>query len=91
MSWTEDEYVEYLAGERRRFAWTMHRYGELTPIEAENAALERYPYESPHTPYRGLIFHDEAWQWALLEIYGEDYPRTHPELVTPPAEYGALD
>jgi hypothetical protein len=91
MSWPEEECVEYLADERRRFAWVMRRYGGMTPAQADAAALERYPYEPPDAPFRDLIFHDESWHWAMLKIHGQDYPRTHPELVHPPAEYRALD
>lgn len=90
-SWDEDEYVAYLAGERRRFAWVMHRYGGLTAAQADAAALERYPYEASDAPYRGLVFHDEAWHWAMLKIHGNNYTVTHPEMVLPPAEYKALD
>lgn len=91
MSWTEEEYVAYLAGERRRFAWVMHGYGSLTTAEADASALDLYPYEPPEAPFRGLVFHDEAWHWAMLKIHGQDYPRTHPELASPPAEYTVLE
>lgn len=91
MDWSEEEYVDYLAAERRRFAWVMRRYGGLTPTAAEAAALEWYPYEADDQPYRDLVFHDEAWHWAMLEIYGASYPVEHPELVHPSADYRALD
>ncbi|WP_406673847.1 hypothetical protein WBK31_35620 [Nonomuraea sp. N2-4H] len=44
----------------------------------------------PGEPYRGLVFHDEAWHWAMLGIYGERYWVAHPELADPPPEYRAL-
>ncbi|MFI7624658.1 hypothetical protein ACIG5D_04070 [Microbispora rosea] len=88
--WTEDEYVEYLLGERRRFAWVMQRYGGITLAQAEAAALERYPYEASNALFRGLIFHDEAWHWAMLAIYGDLYWVEHPEFVAPSPEYEAL-
>lgn len=75
----------------RRFAWVMQRYGGLTAVEAAEAALEQCPYEASDTPYRGLIFHDEAWHWAMLSIYDERYHVDHPELAQPSAEYEALD
>jgi hypothetical protein len=88
--WREDEYVEYLRDERRRFAWVLQQHGGLSPADAESAALERYPYEADNVPFRGLIFHDEAWHWAMLRIHGDLYWREHPELVEPPSEYSAL-
>jgi len=48
--WSEREYVDYLGGERRRFAWVMQRHGGLTAAEAEAAALEQYPYEASDVP-----------------------------------------
>lgn len=89
--WSEEEYVDYLAGERRCFAWVMRRHGGLTEIQAEAAALERYPYQANDEPYRGLVFHDEAWHWAMRKIYGDSYVVQHPKLVEPSAEYRALD
>ncbi len=53
----------------------------------EAAAFKRYPYEAGGTPFRGLVFHEEPWHWAMLTIYGEHYWVERPELVHPPAEY----
>jgi hypothetical protein len=85
--WREGEYLEYLWGERRRFAWVMRRYGGLAQVAAELSALRRYPYEVSGAPHRGLIFHDEAWHWAMLRIHGDGYAREHPGLAQAPAEY----
>ncbi|MBB4897504.1 hypothetical protein [Streptomyces griseomycini] len=90
MTWSEAEYLEYLESERRAFAWVMRRYGGLTPAKAWEEALECYPYEPAGHPCRGLVFHDEAWHWAMLTIHGDWYVVEHPELVGPPAEYEAL-
>lgn len=90
MTWSEGEYVEYLRGERRRYAWVMRRHGGMTEPAAWAAALGCYPYEAGDAPYRGLVFHDEAWHWAMLAIHGERYTVEHPELVEPSAEYRAL-
>ncbi len=89
--WSEDQYVQYLQDERRCFAWVMQRYGSLNATQAELAAVQRYPFEASDAPHRGLVFHDEAWHWAMLRIYGEGYWVRHPELVEPSAEYRALD
>jgi hypothetical protein len=88
--WIEDEYAEYPHGERRCFAWVMRRYGGCTPAQAETAALERYPYEPNDAPFRGFIFHDHSWHWAMLAIHGNFYWVEHPELRDPPPEYWAL-
>ncbi|MFG1697449.1 hypothetical protein [Nonomuraea sp. NPDC049309] len=90
MAFSEEEYVACLEGERRRYAWVMRRYGGLGEAEAEAAAREFYAYEPAGEPYRGLVFHDEAWHWAMLGIYGERYWVSHPELADPPPEYRAL-
>ncbi|MFF9480066.1 hypothetical protein [Streptomyces sp. NPDC014733] len=90
MTWTEAEYHACLAGERQLYAWVLHRYGDRTPEEAQTAALGRYPYEPAGAPLRGLIFHDEAWHWAMLTLHGECYWIRHPELAGPPPEYREL-
>ncbi|MEV0333919.1 hypothetical protein [Nocardia sp. NPDC050717] len=89
--WDEDKYVETLEGERRRFAWVMQRYGGKTPAEAEAEAVEFYYYEEPDTPCRGLVFHDEAWHWAMLGIHKGEYWHAHPELEQPCAEYDDIE
>jgi hypothetical protein len=91
MTWNEEEYVKNLRAERRRYAWVMQRHGGLTPAQAQAAALEHYPYEASDAPHRGLVFHDEAWHWAMLEIHNSLYWVEHPELAEPSAEYRALD
>jgi hypothetical protein len=91
MTWTEEQYAGNLRDERRRFAWVMQHYGGLTAAQAEAAALQRYPYEARDKPNRGLVFHREAWQWALRKIHGDMYWVEHPELDHPPAGYEALE
>lgn len=89
--WTdEEEYTQYLREERERYAWVMRVYGGLGPEQAVEAAVQRYPYDPPGTRFRRMIFHDEAWHWAMLAIEGEDYPQRRPDLVQPPVEYRAL-
>lgn len=87
----EDEYVQYLRDERRRYGWVMQHYGNLDAIQAETAAVERYPFEASDAPYRGLIFHNEAWHWAMRALHGDEYWISPPRLAEPPAEYRALD
>lgn len=87
----EVEYLEYLREERSRYAWVLRTHGGVPASTAQEAAERRYPYEPPDAPYRGLIFHDEAWHWAMLELEGEDYTVRRPELVAPSEAYRALD
>ncbi|MBO8185059.1 hypothetical protein [Streptomyces spirodelae] len=91
MTWSEAEYRECLHSERRAYAWVMRHHGGLSPAAAWEAALECYPFEPDGDPYRGLVFHDEAWHWAMLALHGERYPVEHPELLDPPPAYRALE
>ncbi|MCX4763748.1 hypothetical protein OG562_22835 [Streptomyces sp. NBC_01275] len=88
--WSEAEYCSYLQNERRCYAWVMRRYGRMPLAESWAAALAWYPYEPSEAPYRGLVFHDEAWHWAMCALHGERYPVERPELVEPSDEYRAL-
>jgi hypothetical protein len=90
-AWPEDEYVQYLRAERARYAWVMRTYGAMSSAQADEAADLRYPYEPPGTAYRGLVFHDEAWHWAMRALKGERYRSRYPELAEPPETYRALD
>jgi len=82
----EEEYERYLRDERVRFARVLVQIGGWTRDDAEAAARSQYPYEPADKEQRGLIFHDEAWHWAMLTLYGEGYWRDRPELLTPPPE-----
>lgn len=90
MAWSEGEYLDCLWSERRAYAWVMRHHGGLAPGEARAAALERYPYEPSDASYRGLVFHDEAWHWAMLAIHGDQYVVEHPQLADPSPEYQEL-
>lgn len=68
----------------------MTHYGDMAPPQAVAAALERYPYEPPDSPHRGSIFHEEAWHWATLRIFGESYVIERSDLVVPPAAFRTL-
>ncbi|MDT0424546.1 MULTISPECIES: hypothetical protein [Streptomyces] len=83
----EEEYRAYLREERAAFARVLERYGSRTPDRARAEALTAYPYEPPQAPYRDLVFHDEAWHWAMLHLHGERYWHDHPELLHAPREY----
>lgn len=83
----EQDYVEALAHERHLFAWTLVRYGGYPPLTAKAHAENAYPFEPRGTEGRGLVFHDEAWHWAMIMIHGTCYWHDRPELVTASPEY----
>ena len=83
----EGEYHRYLDDERRLFALALSGYGGMAAEQAEREALERYPYEPPDTPYRGIIFHDLAWHWAMIRLHGHGYWVSRPELQHMPEAY----
>ncbi|HJT98935.1 MAG TPA: hypothetical protein VJ696_11530 [Rhodanobacteraceae bacterium] len=85
--WTDErDYAAHLEDERRLFAWTLRRYGSWPEADALAASRLFYPYEAPGD-YRGLLFHAEAWHWAMLRLHGEQYWIAHPELEAPSQEY----
>jgi hypothetical protein len=85
--WSEEEYVAYLGHERHLYAWCLMTYGHMTQRDANEAALSFYDYEPENAPYRGLIFHCEAWHWAMLRIFGETYWKARPDLEKPSQDY----
>lgn len=82
----ESEYLAYLQHERHMYAWCMQKHGRRDQEAALAAAHSFYQYEPP-SPLRGLVFHDEAWHWAMLELHGDTYWKLDPSLETPGAEY----
>jgi hypothetical protein len=91
MAWNdppdETEYLEYLEHERHMFAWGLARYSLLSPDVAAQEATSFYAYEPSSDPYRGLVFHDQAWHWVMLRVHGEFYWKSNRELGMPSAEY----
>src|SRR4051794_40249189 len=83
----EAAYTRYLDNERRLYAFALIEYGGVAPEQAEREALDRYPYQPPGTPFRSLIFHDDAWHWAMLRLHGPMYWVSRPELQHEPEAY----
>jgi len=84
---TDDEYAAALEEERHMFAWCLVRYQGATEAAAEAAAREFYHFEPADNPSRCLVFHDAAWHWAMLRIFGEGYWRSHPQRAHIPDDY----
>jgi hypothetical protein len=86
--WQDEEaYGSYLERERELFAWCLETYGSFDKKTAREEAEKFYYYESSDDESRGLVFHDEAWHWAMLGIFGNAYWKSHPELEKPSADY----
>ena len=88
--WTEAEYLAYLSAERQLYAWVLRELGQWDASRAEAEALAFYGDEAPDAPNRGLVFHDEAWHWAMLRLHGNGYWWTRPGLQTPSLAYCQL-
>jgi hypothetical protein len=69
------------------FAWCLVAFAGIAPHEAESAALSFYAYEQSTDTHRGLVFHDEAWHWAMRRIIGERYWVARPDLERPSSAY----
>lgn len=83
----EAEYIIYLLHERRLFAWCLMRYGEFDVAEAYREAAKLYPYYSAIQMDREDVFHEEAWHWAMVKLFGNNYTKEYPTLAHPPYEY----
>lgn len=82
-------YLASLEHERHMFAWCLMRIGGRTPEAAAAEAAAFYVYEPASKEYRALVFHDLAWDWAMLTIHGDGYWQRDRALETPTAEYEA--
>lgn len=83
----EKEYLSDLHDERQSFIWCLMKYGKYSLESATEKAFKLYCYEPPTHKYRWLVFHDEAWHWAMLQIFGEGYWAKYPEYESPSKEY----
>lgn len=85
--WDEVDYQRLLNEERHLFAWCLVHLGKVETSLAATLAERRYPFERKGKPYRGLIFHDPAWHYAMIALYGDMYWKAHPELERMSPEY----
>lgn len=84
---TEKEYLLHLGAERYLFAWVLQHYGDISFEIAKTQACRQYPYEPKSDELRLLIFHDEAWHYAMLYLHGDCYWHTYLHYEQPSKEY----
>ncbi len=85
----ETEYAATLLAERHMYAWTLQQYGHMTASEAQAQASAFYAYQTADVPLRELVFHEDAWHWAMLTLLGECYWRQYPEFEQVSPAYDA--
>ena len=86
-AFTEEQYALALDNIRYLFAWTLVRYGDFSHKKAKEEAMKQFPYQSENEDYRELVFHEEAWHWAMLFLYGENYWDNFPQYISFSDEY----
>ena len=82
---SDEEYKDYLFAERRGYVWALVNYGNFSQETAEQMALNFYRLEPRNE--NELAFHDMAWHWAMLKIFGSNYWIDRPDLLNPPFDY----
>jgi len=75
--------TEYRRVERALYSWCLQRFAGTPQDVADAEAVERYP------SINDIRFHDEAWHWAMLKVFGAHYWVSRPELAKPSKEYAA--
>ncbi|MCL6416272.1 hypothetical protein MIB92_11465 [Aestuariirhabdus sp. Z084] len=83
----EEEYLSQLKQQRHMFEWCLLNIGVYSQDEIESASKRLFSYKPESDEYRWLVFHDDAWHWAMLEIKGEGYWREYPNLKDESLEY----
>src|SRR5262245_42480913 len=81
------QYRKHLAHERFMYAWCLKTMGQMEAPQARDLARKRYPFEECSNELRELVFHDEAWHWAMLQLFGDGYWRGRPDLTRPSVDY----
>ena len=84
---TEEDYLNQLQQQRHMFEWCLLNIGAYSRDEIASASDRLFSYKPESDEYRWLVFHEDAWHWAMLEIKGEGYWRRFPSLIDPSAEY----
>ena len=84
---TEAEYQVLLVQQGHMYEWCLKNIGNLSEKDARKEAKEFYKYEPVSEKLRWLVFHEDAWHWAMLKIKGENWWVDFPELKEANAEY----
>ena len=84
---SEEEYKSQLEEQRHMYSWCLQNIGGYSKISADNKAEEFYRYEPESEKYRNLVFHDDAWHWAMLYLKGDQYWLKNPKLEKETKEY----
>ncbi len=84
---SEREYLEQLNQQKHMYCWCLVNHGSMSSKEAQDEAEDFYPYQPETESYRWLVFHDDAWHWAMLKIHGEQYWQKKPKLLDPCSKY----
>ena len=83
----EIEYLDQLKQQRHMYEWCLKHIGRYPENKATEEAERVYAYKPSSDEYRGLVFHDDAWHWAMLKLKGEQYWLNCPECKSPSPEY----
>ncbi len=80
-------YSEQIRIEKHMYKWCLIKYGSLNHELADKQANDFYNFESEDNEYKYIVFHEEAWHWAMIKIHGENYWIVDPSLKSIPSEY----
>jgi hypothetical protein len=83
----EADYRQRLHVERHMYAWTLVHTAGVEEAGAATRAEERYKLLPASDRYREMIFHDEAWHIAMLDLHGNCYWHREPGLEKSPEAY----
>lgn len=83
----EEEYLNQLKQQRHMFEWCLLNVGEYSRDKIKSVSNRLFSYKPESDEYRWLVFHEDAWHWAMLEIKGEGYWCKYPNLKDPSLEY----
>ena len=84
---SEEEYKSQLEEQRHMYSWCLQNIGGYSETQASKKAQEFYKYEPVSEKHRNLVFHNDAWHWAMLYLKGEQYWVKYPELESETKEY----
>jgi hypothetical protein len=84
---TEEKYLVLLKHQRHMYKWCLQNIGNLPEGDARKEAETFYKYEPVEEKHRWIVFHEDAWHWAMLKLKGENWWLDFPELKEANTEY----